>query len=125
MDIEKEVRKILNDVLQNVNRKIKQTSNNVWGRWVVRNKKGEVIRIPLQTWNIQIHAPKTYDEVSLNRLYKTMKKKIEEVENVPCDDYDKYTCYQLADWNFRTNQAGNAVWDGKIILVKYATILED
>ena len=113
---------------------IRQTTNDVWGKYVVRLVENNEERYELETWSITVAYD---DKLTVRDISNEFIKRVEELEQVKVpENPHKYICYQLCDWQFLRGEDGLILRDigpsvhknGReqwITLVKYARILKD
>jgi hypothetical protein len=118
------------DEIRNCKRYIKQSTQNVWGKNVIRwykDAKGNVCQTQVELANWYISLPcneKTY----IPTLLDCFRSLIEQKENQALKyvkDATKLTCHQLCDWLWLTGEDGKIIKNGMATLVKYAVVLED
>ena len=122
----------------NYPRVIKQSTNDVWGKYVIRtyqdnNGAYHEDRAELENW----YCTFTFTEdTTLFNIIEECKKVCQEKDNqnfTSVEEAENYTCYQLCDWIWLENEAGQIIRkivtsDGvkyEATLVKYAKILKD
>lgn len=131
------------DTIRNYSTGIKQTANEVWGKYVCRiqvNKKDNYIftdRQELENWYINFSLSVNADEDDLHNLIQQLKESCYEKDcgGIPLDERQNYTCYQLCDWRFLESEEGFILKERKNVkgtvtsycgtIVKYAKILKN
>lgn len=105
---------------------VKRTSNNIWGKEVIVYKDLELVyRKNLETWVVDVNAPRPGMDLDLY-VSEVQGALIEEEEKrVPNRDLGNYTMYQLLEWRIKEHDHFTAIKNGKVSFVKYAIILED
>ena len=138
--------KELEDALQNYAyseilnypRFIKQSTNDVWGKYVIRtyqdnNGEYQEDRNELENW---YHTLTFTKDIKLDKIIEECKMACQEKDNqnfTSVEEAENYTCYQLCDWRWLEDEAGRIIRktvtsDGvkyQATLVKYAKVLKD
>lgn len=120
---------------------IRQTSDCVWGKDVRRiykeNNEYQIDRNELEDWYIKFSISPNIDDGYLNNLVQQLKKQCYEKDcgDIPIEERQNYTCYQLCNWRFLENEHGFILNEHKNLrnevvsytgtLVKYGIILKD
>lgn len=138
----KEIESMLrNDVyfkVLNYPRFIKQSTNDVWGKYIVRVYKDAdgaytEDRNELENWYCTVTFT---EDTTLDKIIDECKKTCQEKDNQKFASWEEaknYTCYQLCDWRWLEDEAGQIIRkvvtsDGvkyAATLVKYAKVLRD
>ena len=115
--------------IQEIKHPCKQTCNNVWGKEIIFFKNDEAINMgELETWAITVDIDcesatlESIQELCRNLAQKATEYEKQQLGNRNADDC---TCYMLCEWRFLENEVGGIINYGKVVLVKYAKILED
>lgn len=116
-------------------RPIKETSQFIWG------KEARIPTLPLnpnspykeeiyelETWHVKVpFVEDIFEFVPACRkaLEDFMKDKVSEKE-VDSSKWNQYTCHQLCDWNYLTDETGNVLIDlnNCITFVKYGVVVK-
>lgn len=122
----------------NYPRFIKQSTNDVWGKYVIRtyqdnNGEYQEDRNELENW---YHTLTFTKDMKLDKIIEECKMACQEKDNqnfTSVEEAEDYTCYQLCDWRWLENEAGQIIRkittsDGvkyQATLVKYAKVLKD
>lgn len=123
----------------NYSRFIKQSTDDVWGKYVIRlhkdcdNDMYTEDRAELENW----YSIVTFTEnTALNKIVEDCRKACQEKDNqnfTSVEEAENYTCYQLCDWRWLEDETGRIIRktvtsDGvkyQATLVKYAKVLKD
>lgn len=118
------------DEIRNCKRLIKQTSNYVWGKDVIRmidlgNGEYEKDRHELENWYITLPCTEQTNIDTLMDCFKSLVEDKETINGKTWEELQEYTVHQLCDWVWLTDDSGKIIRNGKATLVKYAIILKD
>ena len=120
----------LGKITSQIKRKIKQTSQDVWGAEIIRinmsNGNYNSERYTLETWTITLSIQEDMDIETLCDMFAYCAYCYDEKQKKEYQgNSDKYTCYMLCDWNWLADDIGHIIRNGKATLVKYAKILKN
>ena len=137
-ELERMLKNIVYVEILNYPRFIKQSTNDVWGKYVIRtyqdtNGEYQEDRNELENWYCTVTFTK---DLTLDKIIEDCKKVCQEKDNqnfTSVEEAENYTCYQLCDWRWLENEAGQIIRevytpDGvkyQATLVKYAKVLKD
>ena len=120
-------------------RYIKQSNNDVWGKYIRRlykDEKGEWCEDchELESWYIMVPITK---DMKLEDIVAECKAfcQQQDTQGISVEESENYTCHQLCDWQWLESDDGKIIREGKHLrgqcieyyatLVKYAKILKD
>ena len=137
-EIENLLRNVYLAEIMNYPRYIKQSTNDVWGNYVVRLHKNaddsySEDRQKLESW---YHTVTIKDDTKIEDVVNDCKAFCQEKDNqnfTSVEEAENYTCYQLCDWRWLEDETGGIIRkiitsDGvkyQATLVKYAKVLKD
>lgn len=137
-ELERMLKNIVYAEILNYPRFIKQSTNDVLGKYVIRtyqdtNGEYQEDRNELENWYCTVTLTK---DIKLDKIIEECKKACQEKDNQNFTSFEEaknYTCHQLCDWRWLENEAGQIIReiytsDGvkyQATLVKYAKILKD
>ena len=138
-EIENLLRNVYLTEIVNYPRYIKQSTNDVWGNYVVRLHKNaddsySEDRQKLESW---YHTITIKDDTKIEDIVNDCKAFCQEKDNqgiTSFEEGEQYTCHQLCYWQWLINENGKIVTKVKTpqgetvyqaTLVKYAKILKD
>lgn len=137
-ELERMLKNIVYAEILNYPRFIKQSTNDVFGKYVIRtyqdtNGEYQEDRNELENWYYTITLTK---DIKLYKIIEECKKACQEKDNqnfTSVEEAKNYTCHQLCDWIWLKNESGQIIReinaaDGvkyQATLVKYAKVLKD
>ena len=137
-ELERMLKNIVYVEILNYPRFIKQSTHDVWGKYVIRtyqdtNGEYQEDRNELENWYCTVTFTK---DLTLDKIIEECKKACQEKDNqnfTSVEEAKNYTCYQLCDWRWLENESGQIIReivtsDGvkyQVTLVKYAKVLKD
>ena len=137
-ELENMLKNIVYSEILNYPRFIKQSTNDVWGKYVIRtyqdtNGEYQEDRNELENWYCTVTFSK---DTKLDKIIEECKKSCQEKDNknfTSVDEAENYTCHQLCDWRWLETELGQIIReivtsDGvkyQATLVKYAKVLKD
>lgn len=116
--------------IRNFDRPIKETTQNVWGKYVkLIDKNGEICEHELQSWCVTVPI---YVGIDIKKFTIDAKVFLHNYELSCLVDiepnmkkWDDYTLYHLSDWDYLEDEFGEIIRNNRVTFIKHAIILKD